>query len=71
MIAEFAVEVSNVIPELAGETVCIKVLLPIPPVAEYAREVAAVPTFVVSVESPDIAKADEYCAKRVIFPVFG
>ena len=60
IVAEFAVEVSNVIPELAGDTVCLKVLLPMPPVAEYAREVAAVPTFVVSVESPEIASAVEY-----------
>jgi hypothetical protein len=60
IVAELAVLVSRVIPELAGETVCVKVLFPIPPVAEYARDVADDPTLVVRVESPDIARAVEY-----------
>jgi hypothetical protein len=60
MKAVFAVAVSMVIPEFTGDTVCVKVLFPIPPVTEYASEVVAVPTLVVSVESPEIASAVEY-----------
>jgi hypothetical protein len=58
--AELAVLVSIVIPELAGDTECVKVLFPIPPVAVYARDTADDPTLVVSVKSPDIARAVEY-----------
>ena len=34
-------------------------------------DVEAVPTFVVRVESPEIASVVEYIAYRVVFPVFG